>query len=112
MTAALAAACLWAIAANVAAMLPSRRHHWPQAVALVVAGIPILGWVTSECGPLWGVVILAAGVSVLRWPVFRLWQWLRAGGRRQAAVTGAAPAAASVEATAAAAPPPPSGDPG
>lgn len=77
MGAALAAACLWAVAANVAAMLPSRRKHWPQAMVLIAVGIPILGWVTYEGGPLWGLLVLAAGMSVLRWPVFHLWKWVR-----------------------------------
>ena len=44
----LIAACLWAIAANVAAMFPSRRKHWPAAIFLIVTGIPILGWVTYD----------------------------------------------------------------
>ena len=73
----LIAACLWAIAANVSAMFPSKRKHWPAAIVLIVAGIPILGWVTFENGPLWGLLALAAGMSVLRWPVVYLWRWLR-----------------------------------
>lgn len=77
MTAALAAACLWAIAANIAAMIPSRRNHWPQAMVLIATGIPILGWVTWTSGPFWGLVVMAAGASLLRWPLVRLWQVLR-----------------------------------
>lgn len=77
MTGALAAACLWAVAANIAAMIPSRRKHWPQAIVLIAVGIPILGWVTYEGGPIWGLVVLLAGMSVLRWPVFFLWRWIR-----------------------------------
>ena len=73
----LIAACLWAIAANVSAMFPSRRKHWPAAIVLILFGIPILGWVTYENGPLWGLLALAAGMSVLRWPVVFLWRWLR-----------------------------------
>ncbi len=78
MTEAIAAACLWAVFANVAAMLPSRRKHWPLAIVLIVVGIPILGWVTYEGGPILGLAVLAAGMSVLRWPVFFLWRWIRA----------------------------------
>jgi hypothetical protein len=74
---ALAAACLWAVAANIAAMLPSRRNHWPQAVVLIATGIPILGWVTWSNGPYWGLLVFAAGASLLRWPLFRLWRALR-----------------------------------
>jgi hypothetical protein len=79
MSASLVAACLWGVAANVVALLPSRRRHWPQAWALIAVGIPILGWVTYQNGMLVGLVVLAAGMSVLRWPVRHLWRWL---GRR------------------------------
>ena len=74
---ALISACVWLIAANVAAMLPSRDHHWRRAFVLIAVGIPILGWVTYEAGPIWGMVLLAAGASVLRWPVIYFWRWLR-----------------------------------
>ena len=77
MTPSLIAICLWAIAANVAAMFPSKRKHWPSAIVLIAVGIPILGWVTYENGPLWGLLALAAGMSILRWPVFFLWRWVR-----------------------------------
>lgn len=69
MTLSLGIACLWALVANVAALLPSRDNHWRQAWVLIVSGIPLLGWVTYENGPLLGLVVLAAGVSVLRWPL-------------------------------------------
>lgn len=74
---ALTTAFVWLIVANVAAMLPSRDHHWRRAFALIIVGIPILGWVTWESGPVWGMVMLAAGASVLRWPVIYLFRWLR-----------------------------------
>ncbi|QYK40672.1 MAG: DUF2484 family protein [Paracoccaceae bacterium] len=77
MTPALAAACLWAIVANLAAMLPSRCNHWPQAMVLIATGIPILGWVTWTNGPFWGIAVFAAGASLLRWPLFHLWRHLR-----------------------------------
>jgi hypothetical protein len=70
-------ACLWLIAANVLAILPSRDHHWRSAYALIAIGIPLLGWVTYENGPLIGLLLLAAGASVLRWPVIYLWRWVR-----------------------------------
>lgn len=81
MTAALAAAFVWLIAANLIAMLPSRDHHWRAAYALIAVGVPILGWVTMTGGPLWGLAVLIGGASVLRWPVVHLWRWLK----RQAA---------------------------
>ncbi|OYX41136.1 MAG: hypothetical protein B7Z02_16820 [Rhodobacterales bacterium 32-67-9] len=70
-------ACLWAIIATATAMLPSRDHHWRAAYLLIAAGIPILGWVTYENGPWIGLIVLAAGASILRWPLIYLWRWLR-----------------------------------
>lgn len=67
-------ACLWAVAANIAAMIPSRDNHWRRAYALIVLGVPILGYVTYENGPWVGLAVLVAGMSVLRWPVFHLWR--------------------------------------
>ncbi len=68
---------VWLIAANLLAMLPSRDHHWRSAYVLIAFGIPLLGWVTYLNGPLIGLALLAAGASVLRWPVIYLWRWLR-----------------------------------
>ena len=70
-------ASLWLNAANVMAMFPSRDHHWRAAYVLIAIGIPLLGWVTYENGPYWGLAMLAAGASVLRWPVIYLWRWVR-----------------------------------
>ena len=73
----LALAFAWLIGANVLAMFPSRDNHWKAAYGLIAIGIPILGWVTYENGPIVGLVLLAAGASVLRWPVVFLWRWVR-----------------------------------
>ena len=70
-------ACLWALAATVVALLPSRRQHWPHAYVLIAAGIPILGYVTYETGPMAGLICLIAGASILRWPLIYLGRWLR-----------------------------------
>ena len=39
-------AAIWFIVANLIALLPSKRNHWPQAYVLIALGIPILGYVT------------------------------------------------------------------
>ena len=77
MTPSLIFALVWLIAANVAGMIPSRDQHWSRAYALIAVGIPLLGWVTYENGPLIGLLCLAAGVSVLRWLVIYLGRWMR-----------------------------------
>ena len=68
---------LWLITANVIAMLPSRDHHWRNAYTLIAIGIPILGWTTYENGVFLGLLFLAGGASVLRWPVWYLWKWVK-----------------------------------
>lgn len=78
MTLSLTLAALWALTANILAMVPSRDSHWTRAYVLIAAGIPILGFVTLENGPWWGLAVLAAGMSVLRWPVIYFGRWLRA----------------------------------
>ena len=75
-------ACGWVVVANLLAMLPSRDNHWARAYALIAVGIPILGYVTYQNGPVWGLLVLAAGVSMLRWPLRYLWRWLRRMMRR------------------------------
>lgn len=70
-------ACLWAVVANIAAMIPSRDNYWMRAYALIAIGIPILGYVTWQNGPWVGLLVLAAGMSLLRWPVIYLGRWAR-----------------------------------
>ncbi|MBS1303815.1 DUF2484 family protein [Loktanella sp. SALINAS62] len=70
-------ALLWLIAANVVAMFPSRDNHWRFAYVMIALGIPLLGWVTYVSGPVIGLVFMAAGGSVLRWPIIYLGRWLR-----------------------------------
>jgi len=77
MSVSLILACLWALAANVLAMLPSRDNHWRRAWALIALGVPVLGLVAWQHGPWLGLIVLAAGMSVLRWPVIYLARWLR-----------------------------------
>lgn len=70
-------ACLWVVLANLLAMLPSRDNHWRRAYLLIAVGVPLLGFVTWQNGPWIGLLALAAGISVLRWPVIYLGRWLR-----------------------------------
>ena len=70
MTLSLTLACLWVMGATTAALLPSKHHHWPAACVLIGLGIPLLGFVTYQNGPLAGFLCLAAGASILRWPVY------------------------------------------
>ena len=74
MTFGLVFAFLWIIVANVIAILPTRDNHWTAAYVLIAVGIPILGWVTWESGPVWGMAILLMGASVLRWPLVFLFR--------------------------------------
>lgn len=70
--------CLvWLVAANLIAMFPSRDYHWRAAYVLIVVGVPLLGWATWEAGPVVGLLLLAAGASILRWPLIFFWRWLR-----------------------------------
>ncbi|MEI4260307.1 DUF2484 family protein [Roseovarius sp. D0-M9] len=70
-------ACLWALGANVLAMTPSRDKHWRAAFGLIAVGIPIVGFVTYQNGPLIGLLCLLGAMSVLRFPVIYLWRWVR-----------------------------------
>ncbi|MCE8008916.1 DUF2484 family protein [Aestuariivita sp.] len=79
MTVSLVLAALWAVIANVLAMLPSRDNHWRRAYALIGVGVPLLGYVTYENGPWIGLLVLLAGMSLLRWPMIYAARWI---GRR------------------------------
>ncbi|MHA6325450.1 DUF2484 family protein [Roseivivax sp. CAU 1753] len=70
-------ALVWALTANVLAMIPSRDNHWTRAYVLIAVGIPLLGFVTYQNGPWVGLLVFAAGASVLRWPMRYLGRWLR-----------------------------------
>jgi len=81
MSAPLVLTLVWLVTANLLAMIPSRDNHWRRAYALICVGVPLLGWLTVTNGPVVAVIALAAGASVLRWPVVFLWRWLRRAGR-------------------------------
>ncbi|MEZ5716676.1 MAG: DUF2484 family protein [Paracoccaceae bacterium] len=77
MSGSLIAAFVWLLAANVLAMIPSKDNYWRRAYGLIAVGVPILVWVVWQ-NPWWvGALFLAAGMSVLRWPVIYLGRWLR-----------------------------------
>ncbi|MBO6776810.1 MAG: DUF2484 family protein [Paracoccaceae bacterium] len=84
MSTSLILAAMWAVVANILAMMPSRDNHWTRAYVLIAVGVPILGYVTYENGPLAGFLVLLAGASMLRWPVIYLSRWVKgifSGGR-------------------------------
>lgn len=77
MKASLLALFVWLLAANIAAMIPSKDHHWRRAYVLIGLGVPLLVWIAWE-NPWWvALLALLAGMSVLRWPVIYLGRWLR-----------------------------------
>lgn len=80
-TTSLICAAVWMVAANVMALIPSSDNLWARAYVLIAIGVPLLGWVTYQNGPLIGVLVLAAGMSVLRWPVIYLMRWLKSAAR-------------------------------
>ncbi|WP_166416194.1 DUF2484 family protein [Cochlodiniinecator piscidefendens] len=76
--------CLWLIVANVSAMLPSKDNYWARAYVLMAVGIPLLGYLTYENGPWVAILFMAAGASLLRWPVVYLLRWVKRLVRREA----------------------------
>ncbi len=69
---------VWLVTANLLGMIPSRDNHWRRAYVLIALGVPLLGWITYAFGPWIGLAFLAAGASILRWPLIYLGRWLRA----------------------------------
>ncbi|MCC1492521.1 DUF2484 family protein [Cognatishimia sp. F0-27] len=68
---------LWLLIANVLAMIPSKDNHWSRAYVLIAVGVPIFLWIGIESGWLIACFFLAAGMSVLRWPVRYLFAWIK-----------------------------------
>lgn len=64
---------LWLLATRLIPVGPS-RWHWPVVWALILTGVPLIGWLTYCHGPLAGVLGLVAGLGVLRLPVRALMQ--------------------------------------
>lgn len=74
---ALVLACLWVLLAAAITALPN-RYHWRAAYGLIATGVPLLAYVFWQQGVIWGLVVLACGASVLRWPLIYLGRWCRA----------------------------------
>ena len=70
-------ACIWLVVANVLGMIPSKDNHWRRAYFLIGVGIPIWVWLLIVNGPILALIFLAAGMSVLRWPVIYLTRWIK-----------------------------------
>ena len=70
-------ACIWFVLAAVLASLPSSDNLWRRAYFLIAIGVPILGWLTYQNGPLVALIVLAAAASFLRWPLIYLGRWIR-----------------------------------
>lgn len=68
-------ACVWVIAANLAAILPSSDNHWRRAYFLIATGAPLTVWLGWTQGGLVALIFLACAASVLRWPLIYLWRW-------------------------------------
>lgn len=68
---------LWLVLANVTGMFPSRKKHWPAAYVLIAIGVPLLGYVTYENGPLIGFLVMMGAASILRWPLVYGWRRVR-----------------------------------
>jgi len=67
----------WVLLAFVMAAIPSNDHHWRRAYVLIALGIPLLIWISWQYGIIYGIIGLLVGCSVLRWPVYYLWRWIK-----------------------------------
>lgn len=70
-------ACLWVLAAAIAAALPSKRNHWPAAYVLIAVGLPIVAYIYAQHGIWAAAASLLAAASILRWPLIYLIRHLR-----------------------------------
>ena len=70
-------ACLWVLLAQVITLVPSNDKHWKAAYFLMAAGFPILCFLWIQHGVWVALLGLIAGASVLRWPVYYGYLWVR-----------------------------------
>lgn len=76
MSGSLLLAAAWIVLACLLAMA-LRRQRGVAIVALIVSGIPVVGWITLQHGPVPGMAALAFGACLMRWPLARLMRALR-----------------------------------
>ncbi|AMY68456.1 DUF2484 family protein [Frigidibacter mobilis] len=76
----LALVLVWTAAANVPLLVEDRQRR-AAGYTLVLLGVPILGYVTWQAGPVWGLSLLALGGLLLRWPPLMLGRALLHPGR-------------------------------
>lgn len=77
MTLSLIIACAWLVLANLAGSVPSKDNYWSRAYVLMGLGAPLMIWVFWQNGLWLGLLVLAAALSVFRWPAIYAWRWLR-----------------------------------
>ncbi|WP_106743850.1 DUF2484 family protein [Yoonia maritima] len=77
MTASLWFGCLWIVLAFVLQSIPSSDNHWRRAYVLIALGIPLLIWIVVQNGAMVGTVFAIAQGSVLRWPIYYSYKWVR-----------------------------------
>ena len=68
---------LWVVLAFAMAAFPSTDNHWRRAYVLMAIGLPLLIWIIWQHGFLFGLLCVAVGASVFRWPVYFLWRWIK-----------------------------------
>jgi hypothetical protein len=61
-------AALWAFVAIRIGIRPDRLHA-PMSRAILIAGVPLLGLITMQTGPVGGAVSLVIGGCVIGWPL-------------------------------------------
>jgi Protein of unknown function (DUF2484) len=73
MTAPLIAGCFWILAGTITALLPMRRQYVPGITLLALAPV-LLIWIGWVHGALWGLLGLAAFLSMFRNPLVYFWR--------------------------------------
>jgi hypothetical protein len=73
---ALVALCLWVVSAWLLMISTTAKQSWPAAYGLIAVGLPLLGWLWLEGGPLQAALGLIVMGGVLRWPLRYAWRWI------------------------------------